>query len=685
MSAPDLEARLRSYYGTFRPENSTRLMLTSAHVLEDARRSRPRRSPWAAVRMAATLAAAAVLLAALAMARFGGGAVGPGAGSGSPGPTFDVTGALAAQVDQAGLTRTGGIWAVEGSYLLTSTDNGATWRAGSFPAANADNLPLEAVYVLDQDHAWALTPDTSNGGPAGQAIVGTLSRTSDGGRTWQSTPVSGDFDCQEASLSFVNAERGFMMCAVPSTPGPSGPLAQSLLSAKEGSGTVLATDDGGASWSVAGSAPGLSEDFTASDADTLWSVPDTISSELTGVYLYVSRDGGRTWAAVPLKGLASVPANTQVAVQAGPVFWDASNGAIAVGVDQCCSIDTIAIWFYRTSDGGRTWSVSKEPRPYPLDPFAPNAAVGRVWAVIGIDSLFNLTISSDFGVSWTEVSGSGMPANSPFLTLEFVDRNHGVGTVFAGGSTSCGSQCVTASGPSARVLMLTSDGGLTWHPADFGDARARVSSTSADPVAAANLAANFEVMSTKSPPDAWNDLSAYSQKAFGSETAFATAEAALGQRTGYVYHLGTPGRGAEVLSAQSLGQGLWVDLSASADLARAYVVAVTFPGTSEPAELLVVAPLSATGEWRVWVASNAPAAAASPKIGREEAISLASAASGYSEPLVGTVELKADGSPFWPGRMVWSVQFDERAGASSGAALVYVDAITGATMVVGRG
>ena len=75
----------------------------------------------------------------------------------------------------------------------------------------------------------------------------------------------------------------------------------------------------------------------------------------------------------------------------------------------------------------------------------------------------------------------------------------------------------------------------------------------------------------------------------------------------------------------------------------------------------------------------------SPKISREEAIRLASIASGYSDPLVATVELKADGGPFWPGRMVWSVQFDQRAGASSGAAIVYVDAITGEARVVARG
>jgi hypothetical protein len=300
----------------------------------------------------------------------------------------------------------------------------------------------------------------------------------------------------------------------------------------------------------------------------------------------VSRNGGATWSTVDLPGLASVPANTSVGVQAGPVFWDASNGAIAVGFDQCCSIDTIAIWFYRTSDGGHSWSLFKEPRHYPLNPMTNNASVGKVWASVGDGGFFRMTVSSDFGASWTSVPGYGMPDNTDFLTVDLVDKFHGFSTVFAG--------------PGTRVLMLTSDGGITWHPADFGDARARLGSNSGDPTQAANVAGNYVMMSEKDPPTAWNMLSAYSQRAFGSELAFATAQAALGQRTTN-YQLATPTQGSNALSQQNLGSGLWADLTSMADLARAYVVVESFPGAGEPAKSLVVAPLSATGEWRIWV------------------------------------------------------------------------------------
>jgi photosystem II stability/assembly factor-like uncharacterized protein len=672
MNTPDLETRLRAYYGTVQPADSTRLAMASARLLEDARAARAGRSVRGLLRLAGTLVGAAIVLAVLVMARFSGGVPGPGAGSGSPGPGFDSPAALRAQVDMAGVTRSGVVWAVQGSYLLTSTDNGATWRAGSFPASTGFTA-FKTAYVLDLDHAWALTSDQKTNGTASPALPGTVSSTSDGGRTWQSAQIAGDFGCYRASLEFVDAQRGYLMCVVPSISGPTGPTSISMLSATESSGTVLETTDGGVTWSVTGTAKGLSTSFMASDAATLWSVPDQITNWKTGARLLVSRNGGANWSAVDLPGLSSLrnPGNTvDITVAAGPAFWDASDGAIAVGVFLNGTGTPPAIWFYRTSDAGRTWTVVKKETDFPMIDFPPSAAVGRVWAARMLGN-YNLAVSSDFGASWTSVPGYGMPNNTSFLTLDLIDKNDGMATVFGVQGT--------------RVLMLTRDGGRTWHPADFGDARAKLGANSADPVAVANLAENYATMAMKDPPTAWNMLSAYSQRVFGSEASFATAEADLGQRTNYTYSQADPTQGAGTLSLQNLGPSIWADLAASADIARAYVVVETFPGTSEPAESLVLAPLSATGEWRVWVEPSPSAAKASPKIGRDEAIRLATVASGYADPLLGPVELKADGGPLWPGHMVWSVQFDERAGASSGAAIVYVDAITGETRVVARG
>ncbi len=595
MNTPDLETKIRSYYRTCEPNDSARLMLASRELLDDARRPRPRRL-WGSLRLVASLAAAAVLVAVLVLPRLGGGTggyvVGPGAGSGSPGPTFDLPAALSAQVDEAGLMRTGGIWAVQGAYFLTSTDNGVTWRAGSFPSPGGV-VAVEQAFVLDPDHAWAITSNGMNGGLAAPSASGQLfvvNRTSNGGRTWQSTTVSGNYRCDSATLSFADAGHGFIMCAYGSTPGPNGPIAQFHAGSKKGSGTVLRTDDGGASWSVAGGGgTGLGSQFTASDANTLWSAPDYTSSTYSGAALAVSRDAGLTWSTVDLPDLASVPAEANVGVAAGPAFWDASDGALAVGVFLNGSGTPPAMWFYRTSDAGRSWTVVKKPTDFPMMDFTPAALVGRQWAAKMLGN-YRLAVSGDFGASWTDVPGSGMPENTSFLSVDLIDKDHGIATVFGTQGT--------------RVLMQTSDGGRTWHAANFGDARAKLGANSGDPNAVKNVAVNYTTMATKDPPTAWNMLSSYSQRAFGSESAFEAAMVGLGKRTNYALAMGEITNSAAAISQQKLGPGVWGDLSALADLSRAYAVAVSFPGSSEPPETIVIAPLSATGDWRVWVVTT---------------------------------------------------------------------------------
>jgi photosystem II stability/assembly factor-like uncharacterized protein len=551
---------------------------------EQAGRRGPAGLTWARLRLAATTVGIVVIAAVLLMGRFGADQATP-AGTGSSGPTFNLPAALDAGVDQAGLMRTGGIWAVQGSYLLTSTTFGQTWRAGTFPAVSFMGGSLagpSAVFVLDPDHAWSIARRNVGGSaepsptPAGQLFV--VDRTVDGGQSWQSTPVSGDFRCDTATISFVDANRGFIICpyASAAAAGVAGPY-----------GAILRTDDGGATWSAVGDATGLGSQFTASDQTTLWSAPDP-ASPISRAALSVSRDAGQVWAPVDLPGLSSVPAGAEVRVEAGPVFWDPSNGAIAVGVHVNVAGGEDAVRFYRTSDAGRSWTVVKASIDFPMIDFPPAAGVGTVWAARTVGN-YNFTVSGDFGATWTSVSGSGLPPNTQFLWFDFADASHWVGTVFAA--------------PGRDALMLSSDGGRTWHPASFGNARAKVSANpDQDPAAAAKVAADFESNAYKgSPPTAWNALSSYSQRAFGSEPAFEAAMTALRKRTNYTWSAAEPTQDAAVRNRLNLTPGVWDDITAFGDWSRAYVVVVSYPGTSEPPETLVVAPLTVTGDWRIWV------------------------------------------------------------------------------------
>jgi hypothetical protein len=67
--------------------------------------------------------------------------------------------------------------------------------------------------------------------------------------------------------------------------------------------------------------------------------------------------------------------------------------------------------------------------------------------VIGVGGFFNVTVSGDYGATWVDAGGAGMPGTTAFLSLDMFDKAHGVATVFAA--------------PGTRVRMLTSDGGRT--------------------------------------------------------------------------------------------------------------------------------------------------------------------------------------------------------------------------------
>jgi hypothetical protein len=220
--------------------------------------------------------------------------------------------------------------------------------------------------------------------------------------------------------------------------------------------------------------------------------------------------------------------------------------------------------------------------------------VGREWAVPGDGGLYGLTASGDFGVSWIDVPGFGMPENGAFQWVDFTDATHGAAVVSAVPGASF-----------ARSLMLSSNGGRTWHAADYGDARAGVpANATLDSAAAGNLADEFQTMSTKDPQAAWIMLSSFSQRVYGSEVAFEAAEAALDKRTGYSGKLGQPTQILVALGQKGLNSDVWADLTTFADTTRAYVIDLTFPGTSEPQQRLIAAPLSVNGDWRVWVVTG---------------------------------------------------------------------------------
>jgi hypothetical protein len=576
-----LERELRRHYAAWADVASetgdARLAGRVEAVLDTSRpAARPLLPRLAAVAAVVVLAAAGVFLPRLLPATGPGPSIPVSGPSGAQNVGFDVAKALDARVDLAGRVRTGGLWAVQSDYLLISTDEGSTWKAGSLP-----EKPW-AVDVVDQSHAWAVypaadsTPSPVNGVaslPTRMLVAGTI----DGGRTWASTGVDTG-ECSSASLSFVDAQTGFLACRGPQVDSGDTP-----------STIILRTVDGGATWTREGASDRLGPQVVASDGETLWAEPQ--SGWAPPVSLVTSGDGGATWSVLPFVAPETIddPSQNLDVTSMTPVWWSGENGAFAVSMSWIGRSLAPRTWFFRTDDAGKTWTSAAFVRHMPIlgPSFGADAMVGPVWGVLGDSDLASLDLSSDFGATWAQISPSGMPSNQLWHWVAFGDATHGAARIFVNEGHS-------------DVLLLTSDGGRTWLPADFSSARAAVSAAPAsDSETATRLAADFQTDATKDPQAAWVMLSPFSQAAYGGGPAFESAEAQRATANGFQFIIGSAsGQGAD-LNPGVVGDAVWSDLQANAIMARAFVVTVSFPDS--PARRLVVAPLALTGDWRVWV------------------------------------------------------------------------------------
>ena len=216
-----------------------------------------------------------------------------------------------------------------GGTVGRTTDGGKTWQTAVVPGA--DTLQFRDVVAFDAQTAWAL----SIGNGASSRIV----KTTDGGRTWRTVFVNDRpqafFDC----LSFWDPLRG---------------LAYS--DSVDGQLVIITTMDGGETWRPvpAGSLPPAlpgEGGFAASGTcvatrgtDLAW----IATGNADPARVLRTDDGGQSWTASPApvvageaKGLASV------------AMWDDQRG-VAVGgdiSDPQSRVDAVAV----TEDGGRTW------------------------------------------------------------------------------------------------------------------------------------------------------------------------------------------------------------------------------------------------------------------------------------------------------------------------------------------
>lgn len=274
-------------------------------------------------------------------------------------------------------------------------------------------------FFLDGDHGWLL--------PVTDATIGSVYRTSDGGKSWTSSALPEGIN--GGNLFFVNANSGWLLTGLDAGMSHE-PVA------------VSHTADGGATWAI----------ISRTTNDSVGQLPSagmksgiSFVTEQRGYvtgflptngrpYLYRSDDGGLTWQEQIL-AVSSSYTNSQMNTYP-PVFFGDGQGVLPV---EAFDVDR-ALFFFITKDSGTSWTAGAAI-------IHQDGSPSFVWSFADASHGFvtdgqNLYSSIDGGQTWARVQ-TNLQMQEP-SKLIFVSPQAG----FILGEN----------------VLQTTDGGLTWAP-----------------------------------------------------------------------------------------------------------------------------------------------------------------------------------------------------------------------------
>jgi len=281
--------------------------------------------------------------------------------------------------------------------LLATADGGQTWASTSAPAIFFRGA---LITFSDGTHGWLATPGEPISQFQQQGIV--IDRTTDAGKSWKrvaqtnfppvrSTAGAPSVNCGKSDLSFLNASTGWL------TGGCTSGI------------TFERTTDGGVTWKGQPLSPPRGGTF-AKDCEggpCELSAPRFVSANFaymvlhdSGLYpgrswLYISRNGGRSWRASALPGQGT-----------GVTMLTSSVGFASLGeaVDSTGATNQAAPWLYRTDDGGATWqavTANLQLWANTLDCVSASQCWALSASLSGSDGPAQLFATSDGGRTWT--------------------------------------------------------------------------------------------------------------------------------------------------------------------------------------------------------------------------------------------------------------------------------------------
>jgi photosystem II stability/assembly factor-like uncharacterized protein len=273
-------------------------------------------------------------------------------------------------------------------------DGGATWnREGSFSVVGFSPTLIGTLDFVDPLHGWFSQLQDDPG------VTGTeLYRTTDGGADW-------------TQIAFVGT--GGPAGAAPSTQAPTGCVA--LIAAFVSPGT------GWLSGSCSTGPPPL----------------------------YVSHDGGLSWADQPL---APVPGSLYGEQSSPPSFTSTEDGTL---ITEDVGATPVSAGLFATTDGGRTWSLRHSSAGTPFGSDFVDTDHG--WLAISSPesgaTAPDLDVTGDGGRSWSVLHALPDIGWNVYMGLQLDFLTPAVGWVSTGVDQSDGGR---------SYLLETGDGGQTW-------------------------------------------------------------------------------------------------------------------------------------------------------------------------------------------------------------------------------
>ena len=336
-----------------------------------------------------------------------------------------------------------------GFALVSMVSQAQTWvpQATKF----ATNFGVDEIAIIDANTVWTFAYDGSGGGTYPKVV----SRTTNGGTTWATSPITGPgANALISDLAAVNANTAWVVTA-PSATGPN-------------ANKIYKTTDGGTNWALQPSgysAASFGNQIYFWDANNGWTNGDPVGGFFE---MYKTSNGGTTWTAVPGR-----PA------QDGDFGYVA--GKEVVGDNIWFGTDTGRI--LRSTDRGSTWAAAFSPaldfggvttcgssasmafkdgsNGLLITVDGAGQQVGATCNPTPINAFASLYSTTNGGATWVPVSPTG-----PFY---FGDITHVPGTPNTYVATG-----INSAKPEFMGSAYSKDGGLTWTAIDAGSQRGKV-------------------------------------------------------------------------------------------------------------------------------------------------------------------------------------------------------------------